>query len=91
MFIVVAYDVANDRRRVRLRSVLRKYGLPVQESVWECHVTAREARALKAEVRKTIRKQSDLVRFYTLCADCQELVEDERGPVDVEIPDALVV
>lgn len=91
MLIVVTYDVANNRRRVRLRSVLRKYGLPVQESVFECQVTPGEARKMKAEVRKTIRKSTDLVRFYTLCLNCQDVVEDGDGHVDVEIPAAMVV
>ena len=30
---VVAYDVADDRRRARLHRLLEEYGVPVQESV----------------------------------------------------------
>jgi CRISPR-associated protein Cas2 len=91
MFIVVAYDVANDRRRARLQSVLRKYGLPVQESVFECELDAGEAKRMKREVRTTIRKRTDHVRFYTICAACRDLVENDVGPVPVETPPALVV
>jgi CRISPR-associated protein Cas2 len=91
MFIVVAYDVANDRRRARMRSVLREDGLPVQESVFACELDATDAKRMMREVRATIRKRTDLVRFYTICAACRDLVENDMGPVAVETPPALVV
>lgn len=48
MLLVVAYDVANDRRRVRLHTLLLGYGDPVQESVFECMVTERKSKRFNA-------------------------------------------
>ncbi|MBA2277603.1 MAG: CRISPR-associated endonuclease Cas2 [Chloroflexia bacterium] len=79
MLLVVAYDVANDRRRVRLHTLLLGYGDPVQESVFECELTPRQAAALKREVARRVRPGADRVRYYALCADCAEHIEDETG------------
>ncbi len=79
MLLVVAYDVANDRRRVRLHTLLLGYGDAVQESVFECELTVRQVATLKREVARRIRPGADRVRYYPLCADCAELIEDETG------------
>ena len=36
MFVVVAYDVADDRRRLRIMKMMQGHGEHVQESVFEC-------------------------------------------------------
>ncbi|HIP96765.1 MAG TPA: CRISPR-associated endonuclease Cas2, partial [Anaerolineae bacterium] len=38
MFVVVAYDISNDRRRTKLHDTLLNFGTPVQYSVFECIV-----------------------------------------------------
>jgi CRISPR-associated protein Cas2 len=35
-FVVVVYDISNDKRRTRLHNALLDYGTPVQYSVFEC-------------------------------------------------------
>ncbi len=90
MLLVVAYDVADDRRRVRLHTLLLGYGTPVQESLFECELTARLARELKRRVGRAIRPAVDRVNYYPLCAACAGKREDATGPVPAE-PDAFVV
>lgn len=80
MVLVVAYDIADDRRRVRLHTLLLGYGDPVQESVFECEVDARQARDLKRRARRIVRPGVDLVRYYPLCAACAARIEDRDGP-----------
>lgn len=41
MFVVVSYDIVNDRQRQRLAKVLGDYGQRVQKSVFECRVDER--------------------------------------------------
>jgi CRISPR-associated protein Cas2 len=86
MLLVVAYDVADDRRRVRLHTFLLGYGDPVQESVFECPVTDAEAAKLKRGVRRIVRSGTDLVRFYALCAECAARIEDGAGPAPAAEP-----
>jgi len=71
MFVVVAYDISNDRRRTRLHQGLKGFGHPVQYSVFECHVDAGQFKQLQAMVNRTINRKADLVRFYRLCEPCR--------------------
>lgn len=47
MFIILAYDIPDDRRRTRLFKTLKRFGFAVQESVFEFHLNQGELRALK--------------------------------------------
>lgn len=69
-FILIVYDISNDRRRTRLHDLLLDYGTPVQYSVFECLLTAKEEEKMVKSIRKLISPRKDAVRYYTLCADC---------------------
>ena len=91
-FIVVVYDISNDKRRVKLHNLLKDYGTPVQYSVFECYLETRQIEEMKKSVIKLIKKKVDSVRFYTLCDMCVKRI-DTPGSEEVilEPPDALVV
>ena len=68
---VVTYDVANDKLRSRVSSLLESRGERVQESVFECRLSE----AALAEMTRTLAQllASDpraSVRFYPVCASC---------------------
>ena len=71
VFIVVAYDVASDRRRNRLVKLLKDYGERVNFSVFECRIKKRTYPRLKSEVGKIIDRKEDSVLFYDLCLNCE--------------------
>jgi CRISPR-associated protein Cas2 len=87
-FIVVVYDISNDKRRVKLHNLLKDYGTPVQYSVFE----SRQIESMKKSVIKLMKKKVDSVRFYTLCDMCVKRI-DTPGLKEImlEPPDALVV
>ncbi len=91
-FILVAYDISNDKRRTRLHNKLLDFGTPVQYSVFECLLDEAGEQAMRRAVRGIIRPRSDNVRFYRLCASCQGKIETTGG-TDVldEPPPALIV
>ena len=78
-FIVVVYDISNDKRRTKLHNVLLDFGTPVQDSVFECLLDDRGQARMKKRIHKTIRPRKDQVRFYYLCAECLEKVEVTSG------------
>jgi CRISPR-associated protein Cas2 len=91
-FVLVVYDISNDRRRTKLHNTLLDYGSPVQYSVFECLLDAKLMQALKKAVKKIIRPRIDNLRFYYLCADCLEKTETTAGiEVHKEDPGSLVV
>jgi CRISPR-associated protein Cas2 len=75
MFLLVSYDVADDRRRLKVAKVLTNYGQRVQKSVFECDLDDRRGLKLKQEVDRLIDHEEDSVRYYTLCPRCRRAVE----------------
>lgn len=90
-FIVVAYDIPDDKRRQRLHHLLEGFGTPVQYSVFECLLQGDEVTRMKRRVLRTIRSRTDHVRYYHLCAACQKRTECTRGPEPVHEQHTLIV
>jgi CRISPR-associated protein Cas2 len=64
---LIAYDIADDRRRDDVATLLSGYGPRVQLSVFECDVNSRrEAAGLRAKLRDLIDPVEDQVRVYPL-------------------------
>ena len=82
MFVVVSYDITDDRRRVRVASELENFGQRVQLSVFECHLPARELARLKKLLRFHIDRKRDRVRYYALCAKDRAQIRSD-GPGEV--------
>jgi CRISPR-associated protein Cas2 len=60
-FVVVVYDISDDKRRTKLHDVLLNYGTPVQYSVFECLVKAATLEKMKAHVARVIKPRQDQV------------------------------
>lgn len=63
---VVAYDIADNRRRRQLATCLGKRLVRVQESVFEGWMTQSESRALLDEAARLLDMTSDRLRAYPL-------------------------
>ncbi len=70
-FVLVAYDIPDDRRRTKLHDRLLDFGSPVEYSVFECLVGGAELKKMQRMIEKTISKRRDHVRIYHLCATCR--------------------
>jgi CRISPR-associated protein Cas2 len=67
MKYVVTYDIADDRRRENVATLLSGYGPRVQLSVFECEFrTRRESGIVRAKLRDLIDPVEDQVRLYPL-------------------------
>lgn len=75
MFIIISYDIPDDRRRDRVMKALKDFGAHVQDSVFECELKPEVYTRLQQRLAKLIDKKEDNVRFYTLC---QEDVKKRR-------------
>ncbi|WP_075063460.1 CRISPR-associated endonuclease Cas2 [Ornatilinea apprima] len=69
-FILVVYDISNDKRRTKLHNTLLNFGTPVQYSVFECLLTDKEKETMLKAVKRVIRPRKDRLRFYYICAAC---------------------
>lgn len=78
-FLLVVYDISDDKRRTRLHDVLLDFGTPVQYSVFECLLDKRGLERMRRAVRRAIRPQKDHVRIYYLCVECVGRTETTMG------------
>ena len=75
MFIVVTYDITDDRRRLHVSDELQNFGARVNFSVFECHLEAEQLIDLKQRLAEKIEPAEDNVRYYILCDACSKKIE----------------
>lgn len=73
-FIVVAYDISDDRTRARLFKALKRFGQPAQFSVFECLLDEARFAELRRTVALVAASESDNVRYYELCLQCRRQI-----------------
>ncbi|MFB3787124.1 MAG: CRISPR-associated endonuclease Cas2 [bacterium] len=74
-FVMVTYDVRENRRRAKIANELKNYGQRVQYSVFECRVDADHDRKMREIIGKLISEEEDNLRYYCLCETCVQNVE----------------
>ncbi|WP_088888931.1 CRISPR-associated endonuclease Cas2 [Leptolyngbya ohadii] len=79
MFVVISYDVPDDKRRTKIHTILKSYGQWMQYSVFECNLDSTEYAKLRSRLAKLIKPAEDSIRLYFLCACCQTKVERIGG------------
>lgn len=80
MMLVITYDVntTTDSGQKRLRKVAKlceRYGMRVQNSVFEVLVDAAQLVVLKSELEKAIDCKQDSIRFYRLGNSYEHRIE----------------
>ncbi len=90
-FYVLAYDIGDDKRRVKIAKLMESLGARVQGSVFEAYLTAAELESLLRKAEKRMRKEEDSLRVYPLCRACQKrLLTRGQGKV-TEAPKVMIV
>lgn len=71
VFYLVGYDIASDKERSKVASVMEAFGYRVQYSLFECRLNGRDfgemIRRLSPHIKK---KHGDSLRIYRLCEAC---------------------
>src|ERR671922_3046923 len=80
MYVVVSYDIHDDKRRNRIHKVLKNFGECIQFSVFECDLTKEELLRMQYMLKRIIKEEDqDSVRFYHLCDGCQRKIDRIGG------------
>ncbi len=69
MFVVVSYDISDNKRRTKIFKAMKNYGVHVQYSVFECDLQPKPYRAMRDRLAKLIAPKEDNIRFYFLDED----------------------
>jgi CRISPR-associated protein Cas2 len=91
-FLVVSYDIPDDKRRLKVAKLLLDYGAArVQRSVFELYVTPRHLDLLQARLGRLHDANEDSIRFYFLCATCRPKVVYMGQAQPIDEPGLLII
>jgi len=91
MFVVVSYDVVDDRRRNKIARALKSFGDRVQFSVFECNLEKEEFQRMAKRLKKLMDEKTDSVRLYRICESCKSRISIMGLGEVSEDPDIVVV
>ena len=91
MFVVVAYDIHNDRRRLRVHKTLKNFGRPVQYSTFECLLEPSQLERLRDALSQQIDAEADEVAYYGLCRVCAGRVDVLSGTPQLRQKHTVIV
>jgi CRISPR-associated protein Cas2 len=91
-FLVISYDVPNDRRRLKLAKLLLDHGAQrVQRSVFEGYFAPRPLARLEAKLQELCVVEEDSIRVYYLCGGCQPRVQYWGQAAPTDEPGLLII
>ncbi len=82
-FVVIAYDIENNKKRRVVSDLLAAHGKRVNKSVFECYISARNLGVLKEELQHKVKASDDVILYYPLCPSCLDKRE-RQGYVAAE-------
>lgn len=75
MFLVVSYDIPDDKRRIRIANCLENFGIRVQYSVFECLLDKERLKGMAELIGSLIDEKEDSVRIYLICESCLKRIK----------------
>jgi CRISPR-associated protein Cas2 len=72
--VIIAYDVADDRRRYRVCKALERYGERIQYSVFEVSLSLKELHKLVDQLTALLDNKVDRLLVIALCGGCHAQV-----------------
>lgn len=90
-YVLISYDISEDRTRTRLAKRLKDFGRRAQYSVFEAEITQIELSNLKKMLSKVQLEKKDSIRLYILCKGCTGNVEIWGSGELAEDPEYLIV
>jgi CRISPR-associated protein Cas2 len=71
MLYIAAYDVSDEKVRLRMSHILLRFGERVQESVYECRISSAQLAQLTAECAPELEQDTEAnLRIYPVCQAC---------------------
>ena len=88
VFVLVIYDIIENKKRVKLAKKLLGYGFRIQKSAFEAKLTEKKYRQLLSEL-KSFENSEDSIRVYRIIGQGNVTVFGEQK--DTELEDIIVI
>lgn len=90
MYILISYDISDNKKRTKVAGLLKDHGKRVQYSVFECHLDAKMLNNLTALLEPFV-SGDDSIRIYQICETCLKKTVQLGRYESVEEVDLYVV
>ncbi len=73
--MIVAYDIADPRRLLKVAKIMEDYGTRVQKSIFEVSLTGNIFLEMKERIEQVIVPEEDGVKYFPVCEKCAGTIE----------------
>ena len=75
MIYIIAYDIADNQRRLRVAKTLETWGYRIQESVLQLRLGIATLARVRARLAALISDSEDVIHIYPICSSCADRAE----------------
>ena len=71
---LIIYDIADEKRLVKIAKLMQNYGVRVQKSIFEAALSKKVLKNLRLDLLQVMDLDDDGVKVFTLCPKCENRV-----------------
>ena len=75
MIYIIAYDIVDNKRRLRIAKTLESWGYRIQESVFQLRLDAATLARVRSRLAALISDAEDVIHIYPSCSSCADRAE----------------
>lgn len=75
MIYIIAYDIADNKRRLRVAKTLESWGYRIQESVFQLRLDTATLARVRARLSALISETDDVIHIYPIYSSCADHVD----------------
>ena len=72
MIYIIAYDIADNKRRLRVAKTLESWGYRIQESVFQLRLDIATLARVRSPLAVFISESDDVIHIYPICSSCAD-------------------
>jgi len=72
MIYIIAYDIADNKRRLCVAKTLESWGYRIQESVFQLRLDSATLARVRSSLAVLISESDDVIHIYPICSSCAD-------------------
>ena len=72
MIYIIAYDIVDNRRRLRVAKTLESWGYRIQESFFQLRLDTPTLARVRLSLATLISEVDDVIHIYPICSSCAD-------------------
>ena len=75
MIYIIAYDIADNKRRLRVAKTLESWGYRIQEFVFQLRLDSATLARVRLSLAALISEGDDVIHIYPICSSCADCAD----------------